>query len=1072
MRLTDVFGRIVGVVTTERLATIHVILVVTACLAVGIGGLDTSEQASASPGAFDHLAPVDGARYATTHYPTDESAVRPTFVYVRTRDGNVLSRESLLDSVRYQQQVTRDATVGAALLADGGSGGVANLIAKRLAGDRDADLQTQIAALEAADNETVAAVVTSTLTEGSPALALLPQSYDPGTATVESHRLAFRFRSADAAGDARNVLYETARARETPSYFTVGEQAQERAQETRYSNLVTLVLPVALLSILLVLAVTYRDVVDVLVGMTGVVVSVVWMFGILGWLGVDAGLVAIVGPVLMIGLSVDFSFHVFMRYREHRGSGDSIVRPMRRSIRAIVPAFGLVTLTTAIGFLSNLTSPLASIRGLGIGITLGVCSALVLFLTFVPALKITIDTGLERLGIDRTTQPLGQSARLGRLFDASLLATRRAAGLVLLVALVVGICGILAFGALDQKSYRAESAGSTTWQQSLPGPLAWDVPEFEANEQYVEEQYGTTTDRDSTEAELLVDGRVTSDDIFYRLQGLTDEARERGLLARAGPSGAVRSPLSLLRSVATESASVRQAIDRTDTDGDDIPDRNVADVYDAVYAAAPDRAPRVIERRDGEYRSLRVVVRSDPSLSVDDRAAASSAVATTAEAGPGAVTVTPVGSASVRRAVVSVIAEHIFTTLLVALGALTVVVTITYRLINDSATLGVVTTLPVVLVAALVFLGMFLLSIPITLVTALLLSLVLGLGIDYSIHVSDRFRRELDAGARRFEALRTTLEGTGGALLGTTLTSVGAFAALLLVPVPAFQSLGLMVCLAMSGSFLATIVVLPSLLSLWSAHVYEDGPGDESAAPSTGESATTSTTLLCPVRSADITVRELEPAIDFYVDRLGLDLRRRAETIAVLSGPAGRHQLTLWEADRPAFRTGAPDQHGHDRPQVAFELATGVSARLLYNRLAMAEIVVRADDAAPGTALCFEDPDGNSVRVCLDGTPPVSPGSKPDTRVETTSDRADHSVDHHEPTDSADPPSPAVLRQIVDGPRPTTRRQIVAVLAHEYDLSEAAARRVIDRGRADGIVEVDDESADILVVPPRPESPA
>jgi predicted RND superfamily exporter protein/catechol 2,3-dioxygenase-like lactoylglutathione lyase family enzyme len=1108
------FRSVLSVITEERLLIIHLALVLTACIAVGIGGLETSNQASPSAGAFDQLEEVEGTRYVASHYPTAESTARPTFVYVRDQDGNVLSRRALLDALQYQQQVSQNENVRRALPDEGGRGGVPNLIAKRLAGDRDADLATQIAALEAADNEQVAAVVESTFTEGSRALVLLPESYEPGTATAKSHRMAFRFRpGTESTDEARAVLYEQSRDRETLSYFTLGEQAEQDAQETRFSNLVTLVLPAALLILLIVLGITYRDVVDVVVGMIGVLLSVVWMFGILGWLGIDAGLVAIVGPVLMVGLSVDFSFHIFMRYREQRDEGEPIVPPMRRSIRAVAPAFGLVTLTTAVGFMSNITNPLPSIRGLGIGITLGVCSALVLFVTVVPALKVAIDTLLERYGIDRHREPLGDSERLGRLFDAGLALTKRAPGVILVLALVVGVSGMLAFGALDQESYQADSNAATGWQQSLPGPLAWDVPAFETNKAYAEEQYGASTEDESTEAELLIRGPVTSGGALYRVQRLTDETRERGLVGRGGLSGRIQSPLSLVRTLAAESPSVRRAVNRADTNGDGIPNRNLGSVYDAVYAVAPDRAAQVIERRDGEYRSLRVSVRSDPTLSVDDHARKTQAAATSAESGSAPITITPVGSASVKQAVVAVVAEHIFRTLLIALGALAVVVTAVHRLINDSVTLGLLTTLPVVLVAALVFLGMYLLSIPVTLVTSLLLSLVLGLGIDYSIHVSDRFLQELEAGADRFDAIYATLHGTGGALFGTTLTSVGAFAALLLVPVPAFQSLGLMIGLAMSASFLSNIVVLPTLLSLWSRHVYEagwrsgsrssktgsrpagtrsrsssnrslssrTGVGSSGAASSTsadGVPSPRSTTVARPVQSTQLTVEDLDPAIEFYVGHLGIDLRHREPTVATLLGPNRDHQVTLWRVDRPETRR-EPEQRSQ-KPQARFEVDTQAELKLLSNRLTAANVPVRTDDRDPSKQLFIDDPDGNTIVVFLDDprvqhhkqcTAQQEPPSQEGDQASSTSatdqsllpqaahsqsertNQMDDPVDRGEPTELAELVTPEELCRIVDQPRPMTRRQIVEVLAYEAGLSETEANKALELACSEGVLE-------------------
>ena len=114
---------------------------------------------------------------------------------------------------------------------------------------------------------------------------------------------------------------------------------------------------------------------------------------------------------------------------------------------------------------------------------------------------------------------------------------------------------------------------------------------------------------------------------------------------------------------------------------------------------------------------------------------------------------------------------------------------------------------------------MYVLSIPLTLLTALLMSLVIGLGVDYNIHVGDRFADERRDGKSTFEALDAAVTGTGGALLGSTLTSAGAFATIMLVPHPQLESFGAIVVVAMTTAFVASVLVLPSLLVLWDRHV-------------------------------------------------------------------------------------------------------------------------------------------------------------------------------------------------------------------------------------------------------------
>jgi predicted RND superfamily exporter protein len=188
--------------------------------------------------------------------------------------------------------------------------------------------------------------------------------------------------------------------------------------------------------------------------------------------------------------------------------------------------------------------------------------------------------------------------------------------------------------------------------------------------------------------------------------------------------------------------------------------------------------------------------------------------ATMADDGEHATTVA--GSFAISQSVLDALQSGILLTMFIALSAAVVAMAIIFRLMHGTATLGVVVAVPITLVVGLVVGGMYVLEIPLNLLTALLMSLVIGLGIDYNIHLGDRFADERREGANTDEALERAVTGTGGALLGSTLTSVCAFAALLLVPSPGMQSFGSIVVVALSTAFITSVFVLPSIIALWS----------------------------------------------------------------------------------------------------------------------------------------------------------------------------------------------------------------------------------------------------------------
>ncbi|QKY19991.1 MMPL family transporter [Halolamina sp. CBA1230] len=788
----------------------------------GIPQLETGSQAGADADAFDDVERVQKAQYVQSQFGGSDDGPDRTFetVYVRDEDGTVLSKESLLAGLRYQRTIRENATVDAALHEDGVTG-LSNLVAKRAAGSQNASLGEQIRALEGATPAEVERLVERTLANDPRALRYLPTDHERNETAATDRRMLVAF-DADAANgtvdNATAALYHTASDRSAAGLFVVNAAAWSEASSQFFTEMVELVVPAALAFILVVLGFAYRDLVDVIVGMVGVVLSVLWMFGLLGWLGVAAGTTSIIPVVLVAGLSIDYGFHVFNRYREQRGDEEGIRAPMRRGVTLVATALVLVTVTAAIGFLANLANPLPMIRNLGVSITLGVVSSLLIFVTVVPALKVGIDGLLERFGFDRHKQPLGHGRYLRPVLSKAVTLARRGAPVVLVLALVVGTAGGVAWMDLNEESYQQNDGQVAEWKQELPDPIGWDTHPVPERSQHVEEVYQPASTDAAAQEPILIEGAVTADDTLEELRDGVDYIEEQELLIDRADDRPVTSPVTAMHAVAADNESFAAVLEDADTDGNGVPDRNLEGVYDAFYAADSDVASRVIERDDDEYESVLV------TLSLDaDYAEANSVVTTLADGadrmGGDGRTATVAGNFAVSEALLGQVVEGILTTMLLALVAIALTLAAVFRYMHGSATLGLVVSIPIALVLGLVIGGMYLMSIPLTLLTALLMSLVIGLGVDYNIHVGDRFADERRAGASTFEALDAAVTGTGGALLGSTLTSAGAFATITLVPHPQLQSFGAIVVIAMTTAFAVSVLVLPSLLVLWDRYV-------------------------------------------------------------------------------------------------------------------------------------------------------------------------------------------------------------------------------------------------------------
>ena len=127
---------------------------------------------------------------------------------------------------------------------------------------------------------------------------------------------------------------------------------------------------------------------------------------------------------------------------------------------------------------------------------------------------------------------------------------------------------------------------------------------------------------------------------------------------------------------------------------------------------------------------------------------------------------------------------------------------------------AVVTVIPIGLVVAWLYALMYLIGFSLNFVTATIGAISIGVGIDYSIHMTERFREELRRAATKMQALRQAANGTGVALLASAASSIVGFTILGFAPMPMFSSFGFLTAIMIFLALAASLVVLPSLLLL------------------------------------------------------------------------------------------------------------------------------------------------------------------------------------------------------------------------------------------------------------------
>jgi hydrophobe/amphiphile efflux-3 (HAE3) family protein len=707
--------------------------------------------------------------------------------------------------------------------------------------------ESQLAGMNASEVE---AVVETLLSDGEGGgngpIGFMSASYEPGSTTADARMMVvFQSTQSDAAAPGavsedlsqtqlqiQELAERSGGSDEEHVIFGFGIISQETDQSM--SDSLAIVGPLALLFVLVTLLVAYRDLLDIVLGFVGIFTVLIWTFGFMGWFDITFNQIMIAVPVLLIGLSIDYAIHIFMRHREQRREGDAVGgESVRGSMRAALAGVGIalvwVTATTVIGFLSNLTSPLGPIQDFGVVSSFGIAVALIVFGAFVPALKVELDGFLERRGFDRKKRAFGTGGgRFSQVLAVGSSAAKVAPIVVIVLALSVSVAG--AYGATQVDT----SFSDEDFIADDPPDYMYDLPEpFRPGEYSVKQNLEYINDnfqREDQAANVLIEGNVTHPETLERVDRAEESVSENEVaFVTSGGDPSVTSPNSVISDVAERNDTMAAVVDETDIDGDGIPDENLTAVYDTLYEVAPEQASTVVYRDGGEYRAVQVEVSVRGGLTTAETTEKmrSAAAAVDDDGESGRWTATATGSPIVNEIVQEQLLDTVIESLLITLAAVFAFLMVAYRITEGSATLGVVTLLPVALSVSWILGTMYLIGMPFNVLTGMITSLTIGLGVAYSIHLSERFNLELERSDDVWEAMDTSVTGTGGALLGSAATTVGGFGVLSLAIFPALQQFGVITGLTIVYAFVASVVVLPSLLVVWMRYLAPDGVSAE-----------------------------------------------------------------------------------------------------------------------------------------------------------------------------------------------------------------------------------------------------
>ena len=542
--------------------------------------------------------------------------------------------------------------------------------------------------------------------------------------------------------------------------------------------------------------------------------AVFWTLGIIGATNYEVTMtVIIVGPILL-ALGVSYGLHITNRYAEEEGSR---TQKMQASMKSTGRAVFLSAVTTVIGFISLVFTPMAPIQTVGIALSGGIVIVYILTMFMVPNLTLILDLRKPK------HPPL-------KVFDAAVdVPVKRNSvviGVFLLLVLVsatvgqanveenIDLLGMAPEGeqpVIKMKQYSREfnagQIGMVLVHANISGDVTDDSPYNDdpaRNLQEIEQlERDLNAVEDASAVSVVFLMKATGIAPSFSGEPVLDEIEELPLYDSLPEE--FREVLELgLKQEQNEGFTFWDLLTTPEQFG--LPGTTQSQIFllDVFYSSLTKEMREIFINPEYD-RSLIYI--DMPFLPVADTAVAVDQINELSERPMGAYPqeraekITGVAATAIE--VNKLIVDSQWYSLGFAIVLTIMVLAVVFRDIRYS----LLTTSPVIATVALQWLVMWQMDVPLSLVTVMIGSILVGVGVDFSIHIANRIR-ELGGG---IEAIRSAAVGTGMSLFeAAVVTSLGMFTAYQ-IPIPEIKPFVTVILILLWVAAASALLLLPAI---------------------------------------------------------------------------------------------------------------------------------------------------------------------------------------------------------------------------------------------------------------------
>jgi uncharacterized protein len=531
--------------------------------------------------------------------------------------------------------------------------------------------------------------------------------------------------------------------------------------------------PIVIIVIILLLLLLMRSVKNTVITIAVVFFSTVWTFGLMALLGIPIYAISTMIPIMLIAIGVADGLHLFSHLDLYLATNpnanklDAVMDMLKEMWKPVV----MTSVTTAVGFISLLTSEIYPIKYFGLFTAFGVLAAMLFSLTLVPAGIMLVGLPKQRSAGKRKDGK--QTGIFAHWFALKLLRYKWLTLSSIAVIIVISIFGT-----------------SKVWINSSFLEKFERDSDIVQTDKFINDNFGGTSTLNLV-LESPVSGTFKVPEILRLVDELQTDVESVGIV---GSSFGLTDYLKRMNKV----------MHADDDKYNIIPESTeLIAQYLLLYEMSgdPDNLWKVT---DFDYRKLNLVfqLKSDNSKAINQTMDRIKNYTERFEKLN--IEMNYAGSGYKALIFTDLILEGQIKSLLLSLIIVVVLLSLMFKDIKA----GWIGTVPVAITALISFGVMGLSGIPLSSTTALLSSISIGIGIDYAVHFIDRYRQNLRRISDMTLAIQQTMHHSGRAIVFNAIVVIAGFMVLLFSVFPPNRELGGLVSLNMFTSFAGTLTVM------------------------------------------------------------------------------------------------------------------------------------------------------------------------------------------------------------------------------------------------------------------------